>query len=146
MKDRLYSYILVALQYTIMAVLLFFNRDFVLHIVPLSLFLLGFIVGIYGINHNGSGNFNITPDIKDGAVLVTSGIYKYVRHPMYLSVALMMSGIIAYRPNIQNISIYLILLLTIFLKASKEERLWSQKSDRYRAYRQKTKMFIPFVI
>ena len=38
--------------------------------------------------HNRPGNFNIRPAPKPQGVLVTSGPYRWIRHPMYTSVVL----------------------------------------------------------
>ncbi len=138
MRKKLYSYFLVSVQYLLAFVLLFLNSSFTSNIVPLSIFIIGFIIGIYAIYNNKLNNFNIIPEIKDGAELVTHGIYRYMRHPMYFSVALMMLGVIIFNLNTINIIIYLLLLLSLFLKANKEEKLWSKKTPDYKKYKQKT--------
>ncbi len=146
MRKKLYSYFLVSVQYLLAFVLLFLNSSFTSNIVPLSIFIVGFIIGIYAIYNNKLNNFNIIPEIKDGAELVTHGIYKYMRHPMYFSVALMMLGVIIFNLNTINIIIYLLLLLSLFLKANKEEKLWSKKTPNYKKYKEKTKMIIPYIL
>ncbi|NOX15126.1 MAG: DUF1295 domain-containing protein [Epsilonproteobacteria bacterium] len=146
MKQKNYSYLLVSLQYIFMAILLYLNGNYLLQIVPLGIFIVGFIIGIYAIYNNQLHNFNIISEIKDGASLVTHGMYKYIRHPMYFSVILMMFGVIIYNINIRNIVIYLLLVLVVILKAKKEELLWNQTSSQYSAYKEKTKMIIPFIL
>ena len=146
MKQKNYSYLLVSLQYLIMIILLYINYTFLLQAVPLSIFFIGFIIGIYAIYCNKLHNFNIIPEIKDNANLVTHGIYKYVRHPMYLSVAVMMLGTIIFNLNFVNIFIYLILILALFLKARKEEKLWSKKIPQYSDYMKSSKMIIPYLL
>ena len=146
MEQKIYSYLLVSTQYIIMALLLYLNAEYLLKIVPFTLFVIGFAVGIYAIYNNKLHNFNIIPEIKDGASLVRDGIYGYVRHPMYFSVALMMFGLIIYNLNIVNISIYMLMILALFLKARKEERLWGAKTPQYAKYKQKTKMMIPYIL
>ncbi len=146
MKQKNYSYLLVSLQYLIMVILLYINYTFLLQAVPLSIFFIGFIIGIYAIYCNKLHNFNIIPEIKDNANLVTHGIYKYVRHPMYLSVAVMMLGTIIFNLNFVNIFIYLILILALFLKARKEEKLWSKKIPQYSDYMKSSKMIIPYLL
>ena len=146
MKEKLYSYFLVSVQYLLAFVLLFLNNSFTSKMVPLSIFVVGFIIGIYAIYNNKLHNFNIIPEIKNGAELVTHGIYGHIRHPMYFSVALMMFGVIIFNLNTINITIYLLLLLSLFLKANKEEKLWSKKTPNYKKYKQKTKMIIPYIL
>ncbi len=146
MKQKIYSYILVASQYTAMIILIIINKSAFLQVVPLALFCIGFFIGIYAIYCNKPDNFNITPDIKKDSCLINHGIYRHIRHPMYFSVALMMLGMIIYNLNLLNMSLYTLLILSIFLKARKEEILWCQKSDEYEKYREKTKAFIPFIL
>ncbi len=146
MKQKIYSYILVSMQFTFIVILLAINPSVFSHVLSLALFFVGFIVGIYALFHNGLGNFNIIPEIKKGASLATTGVYGYIRHPMYFSVIFMMLGVIISNLTILNIFVYSLLVLVLFLKAKKEEVLWSQKSQEYKAYTQKTKMIIPFIL
>ena len=53
---------------------------------------LGVLVGIYTLAHNRLGNFGVFPELVNGARLITSGPYRWVRHPMYLSLLLFMLG------------------------------------------------------
>jgi len=146
MKQKIYSYTLVSLQFLCIAILLYTNDSIFSNIASLTIFSIGFIIGIYALLHNGLGNFNITPEIKDKAVLATHGVYRYIRHPMYLSVTLMMLGVIINNLHIFNITIFLLLILVLFLKAKKEEKLWSKNSKDYVLYKQKTRMIIPFLL
>ncbi len=146
MKQEIYSYLLVSMQYIIMTVLIYLNSRYLLQTVPLSIFSIGFIIGIYAIYNNQLHNFNIIPEIKDGASLITHGVYKYVRHPMYFSVIVMMLGLIIHNPDIINFSLYSLMILALFLKAKKEEKLWETKTDEYANYKQQTKMIIPYIL
>jgi len=95
---------------------------------------------------NKLSNFNITPEIKEKAKLITTGAYAYIRHPMYFAVLLIMLGVVTTHFNLTSGLIYLGLILILFLKAQKEEKLWSQKSTAYKKYMKTTKMFIPFIL
>ncbi len=142
---RMYPSFLVFMQYSIMTILFIMNGGAFFKILPLTIFITGFSIGIYALYHNKPGNFNISPDIKNGACLVQSGIYGYIRHPMYLSVAVMMIGMVLYNISVINILLYVLLIISIYLKATKEEELWCIKSEEYKIYKQKTKAFIPFI-
>ena len=61
--------------------------------IGLAIIFLGITIGILAIQEHESNNFNIRPDIKENCKLVTTGIYTYIRHPMYLAVLLSMLGV-----------------------------------------------------
>ncbi|MFH1031310.1 MAG: isoprenylcysteine carboxylmethyltransferase family protein [Chloroflexota bacterium] len=85
--------------------------------------------------------------IDDTAVLVTSGIYKYIRHPLYSSLILLAWGV--FLKNISLVSFVLILVasgLSIAMAIIEERENIQKFGDSYSKYIQTTKMFIPFII
>ncbi len=78
--------------------------------------------------------------------LVTSGIYQYIRHPLYSSLFLLTWGIFFKLPSL--LGIVLALLATIFLiataKVDESECIHFFGSD-YQEYMMKTKMFLPYI-
>ena len=107
--------------------------------------LFGIIIGLLAIKEHKRGNFNIRPDIKENCELVTSGIYKYVRHPMYLSVLSSMFGIAIMYFTYYEFALFIMLFLTLLVKLFYEESLWKCHNPAYIEYVQKTKRLIPFV-
>ena len=79
--------------------------------------------------------------------LVTSGIYKYIRHPLYCSLLLLTWGILF--KHITLTAAALAVTATIFLvftaKADEAECI-QFFGEQYQNYMQKTKRFIPFLI
>ena len=78
--------------------------------------------------------------------LVTTGIYKYIRHPMYASLLYLTWGI--YLKDVTGLSTILTSLSTLLLiltakMEEKENLLFFGES--YRDYMGRTKMFLPFV-
>ena len=78
--------------------------------------------------------------------LVTTGIYAYIRHPLYSSLLLLAWGIFFKAPSLPGGT--LALVATTFLIAT----AWADEvecvqffGDTYREYMQKTKRFIPFL-
>lgn len=146
MKIFLNSKVLVVIQFTIIILLLILNDSIFNHTLSFILSISGFCFGVYTLFCNRLGNFNITPEIKDNANLITYGAYKYIRHPMYFCVLLIMLGVVLTEISVLNILLSLVLTLVLYLKAVKEERLWEQKIKEYGEYKERTKMFIPFVL
>jgi len=114
--------------------------------VAMGIFLLGAGLGIWALQHNRLGNFNIQPRLKEQCRLITTGIYGYIRHPMYSSVILMMLGIWWGSQTLLESILLGLLIVVLYLKAQKEESLWLCHDEAYEAYKQKTKLFIPFVL
>ncbi|MEW5881144.1 MAG: methyltransferase [Pseudomonadota bacterium] len=102
-------------------------------------------VGIAALAANRPGNFNIRPEVKDGARLVTHGIYSRVRHPMYASVLLAMLALVALDPRPWRVAAWLALAAVLLAKASREERYLLARFPEYAAYRARTHRLIPGV-
>ena len=78
--------------------------------------------------------------------LVTTGIYAYIRHPLYSSLLLLAWGIFFKSPNIPGA--LLVLVATTFLIATAradEGECIQFFGDEYQTYMGKTKRFIPFL-
>ena len=96
--------------------------------------------------HNRPGNFNIIPEIKDDCKLITTGPYKFIRHPMYTTVLLIGLSALVYSFALFKLGVMLGLILVMFLKAKREEKFWCKHAVEYTSYQEKTKMFVPFVL
>jgi len=80
-------------------------------------------------------------------VLVTSGIYRYIRHPMYGSLLFLAWGV--FIKQIGFLSLLLALLSTGFLLlTAKREEVESIQyfGEAYKDYMSKTKLFLPFLL
>jgi protein-S-isoprenylcysteine O-methyltransferase Ste14 len=78
--------------------------------------------------------------------LVTSGIYAYIRHPLYSSLLLLAWGIFFKAPGLPGAT--LALVATAFLVATAradEQECTRFFGTEYQDYMQKTRRFIPFV-
>jgi protein-S-isoprenylcysteine O-methyltransferase Ste14 len=78
--------------------------------------------------------------------LVQSGIFEYIRHPMYGSLLFLTWGVCLKNPEI--ILIIISVLSSIFLYATaKTEEKEDIKffGDKYKEYAGRTKMFVPYI-
>mgnify|MGYP001137403985 CR=1 FL=1 len=79
--------------------------------------------------------------------LVVSGAYKFIRHPLYGSLAFLGLGIFLKRVTSLTLILAFIDLAAVYLTARIEEReMLARFGDEYAVYVTKTKMFIPFLI
>ena len=88
-----------------------------------------------------------TQGIEDTTMLVKTGIYKYIRHPLYSSLILLAWG--ALLKDIALLSAILVALATIFSIATamvEEKENLQRFGDEYAFYMKSTKRFLPFLI
>jgi protein-S-isoprenylcysteine O-methyltransferase Ste14 len=142
----IYPKFLVGVQFGVAAILVCFSKGFFSSIFYILIFLLGASVGLWAISHNKRDNFNVVPELKEGAKLITTGAYRYIRHPMYFSVIVMALPFVLSTNSLIFWLLFLILILTLYLKATREESQWSKCSSSYCDYKRKTKAIIPFIL
>jgi protein-S-isoprenylcysteine O-methyltransferase Ste14 len=145
---RLTSAALVTLQLGLIFVLVVATHWPVLHRAwPVTLFLLSMaiVLGVWTLGFNRWGNFNIRPELRSGARLVTSGPYRWIRHPMYASVLLAVAGVVYADPRLWRVVLLVALLIVLVLKAAREEDYLRAAFPEYAAYASRTWRLIPFV-
>lgn len=135
-------FILVLLNYKA-----WFNDPFsLLQIVSWILLILSIYVVITGyllLKRDGKPDSNF----ENTSVLVKSGIYGYIRHPLYLSIFLLGTGIVLKNPGLLQLLLGIINLIAIYITARIEENEMISKFGKdYKAYMTETKMFIPFIL
>jgi protein-S-isoprenylcysteine O-methyltransferase Ste14 len=106
---------------------------------------LGVIAGLYTLLHNRLGNFGVYPEPLGHAQLITSGPYQWVRHPMYLAVLLFMLGIAMYNGHWINQLSLITLTLAIIGKMNREEAYLREHFDEYGDYCSGSRRLLPFL-
>jgi protein-S-isoprenylcysteine O-methyltransferase Ste14 len=102
-------------------------------------------LGLWTIVHNRPGNFNIRPEPKATARLVTSGPYRYLRNPMYSAVMLFAAAEVVAYADPWKIVCWIVLALVLFAKALLEERYLRALFPDYDTYAKRVRRFIPGV-
>jgi protein-S-isoprenylcysteine O-methyltransferase Ste14 len=83
---------------------------------------------------------------ENTALLVRSGLYSYIRHPLYLSLLLLGTGAMLKNPGTLQVTLGIINLLSIYITARVEEKeMIARFGDEYRIYMKESKMFVPFL-
>jgi protein-S-isoprenylcysteine O-methyltransferase Ste14 len=78
--------------------------------------------------------------------LVTSGIYKFIRHPLYCSLLLLTWGMYFKHPEITGFTLSATASIFLFFTAKADEEECLQFfGDEYEEYMQRSKMFIPYL-
>ncbi len=143
--NRVLSYIFVIVQFACIGAIVFTGPVLASSPLLLVIEILGISIGFWAIWTMRIGNFNITPDAKPGARLVTHGPYRYIRHPMYLSVLLTMLALVLDQFSILRMTIWLVLLADLLLKLRYEEKLLSSQVSDYSGFAERTKRLVPFI-
>jgi len=79
--------------------------------------------------------------------LVTAGIFRYIRHPMYSSLLLLAWGIWLKQPLFSTLPVVLLASWLLWLTAKRDEQeCLTYFGDSYREYMTRTKRLIPFLL
>lgn len=79
--------------------------------------------------------------------LVTTGIYKYIRHPQYTGLLLLSLGMLIEWATLPMLLFYPVMIYIYVRLARREEKdMLLEFGNKYEIYRRNTKMFIPFVV
>lgn len=82
---------------------------------------------------------------RQGDQLITTGLYRFVRHPQYtgLFIGLFGEGVVHW-PTLFSVGLFPLIVLAYYLLSRNEEKRVLEKfGDEYRKYQQQVPMFIP---
>jgi protein-S-isoprenylcysteine O-methyltransferase Ste14 len=82
---------------------------------------------------------------REEGQLVTTGIYQFMRHPMYSGALMLALGWSLAWSTILGIILSFVLFFILDRKANQEEQLLIRKYPEYEDYRTNVKKFIPFL-
>ena len=88
-------------------------------------------------------SLRISPIPKNGAEFISVGIYRFVRHPMYLGLLLIGFSLAVNADNSMGWIIYLILLVVLNIKASFEDFLLRELHPKSVHYQLHTSRILP---
>ncbi len=124
--------------------------DYPLRPIPLFAGIVCLAVGLwlFARSHAELGtNWSITLEVREKHQLVTEGIYRHVRHPMYLALLVYSVGQALVLPNwIAGPSYGAAMALLFALRLGPEERMMLEEFGKdYEAYMRRTKRLVPGV-
>ncbi|HEV8577480.1 MAG TPA: isoprenylcysteine carboxylmethyltransferase family protein [Thermoanaerobaculia bacterium] len=114
---------------------------------PVSLGLQGaaFLLMLWARVTFGLRSFHYAANPTEGG-LVTTGPYRYVRHPIYAAILLFVWVAVAANWSLTNAAFGAVATAMLFLRMICEEALVRQRYPEYDAYARRTKRVIPFVL
>lgn len=110
-------------------------------IFDLFILITGIGLGLWAI-YAKRDSLSIFPEPQKDMMLITSGPYKQIRHPMYsalIIVSLSLTG------NMLSLMMLLILILILITKINLEEQYLTEKYKEYEAYKLHTARLVPSI-
>ncbi|HPD65212.1 MAG TPA: isoprenylcysteine carboxylmethyltransferase family protein [Bacteroidia bacterium] len=143
---KIISRILVLIQFVIL-ILLLITGDFIAGSVAGGISQsFGIFLGIWSVIAMSNSKLSVFPLPRNGAKLITHGPYRTIRHPMYTSLFLIFTPLVAMYFSWLRVILLIILFITLWIKMTFEEkRLIEKFDDQYREYQKKTWQIIPFI-
>lgn len=145
LKNKSFRYILVFIQFFVLAWLTFtynFSEIKFWHWIFPFLFLM---FGFWSLLFMRILTITPLPDPTSHSQLIQKGPYRYVRHPMYLSVAGYSFSLLIVNFSVLNIVIVGTFFVVIFLKMEIEEVYLIERYAVYKRYMKQVRRLIPFV-
>ena len=140
---------LIPAAYVLTGVPASLNREFIPAVAWLGLLPLCGALWLFRRSHVDLGrNWSVTLKVREQHVLVKSGVYRLVRHPMYLSFFLLGLAQMLLLPNwLAGASGFIGAGLLFAFRVLREERMMLESfGDEYRSYMAHTKRIIPWII
>ena len=146
MTDKTKGNVLVAIQFILIASILLMASDEVnvpwIYIGGVQLIGPGIIILVISFKNLGR-SLTANPVPLEAGKLIETGIYKYVRHPIYTGLLLAMLGSVVQSMAIVKLFVWLALFALLTYKAKFEESLLIKKYPGYVEYMKRTGRFVP---
>jgi len=148
MKISTIDFVLVGIQLVLFGAYIFdvpalkFEVANEVSVINLGLAIAGLIIIIISILQL-STNLSIFPTPKKDGELVSSGLFKYVRHPIYAGILMTAFFFAFYTNSGYRLIIFLLLVILFYFKSNYEEKALMNKFPAYRSYRASTGRFFP---
>jgi protein-S-isoprenylcysteine O-methyltransferase Ste14 len=128
----------------------FWFAEYPLRTVPLLAGVICLVMGLWLFyrSHADLGtNWSLSLEVREGHRLITHGVYREVRHPMYSALALYSVGQALVIPNwVAGLSNLVAFAVLFALRVGAEERMMAQQfGNEYAAYTARTKRLLPRV-
>ena len=145
-NPRVQSYLFVGVQFVCLGLILTTGPWLAKTPGFLFLELFGGFLGVWAIWTMKLRNLSALPDIKSHSPLQTGGPYRWIRHPMYTALLLLMLALVCEEFSYWRGLMWVLLLVDLFLKLRYEEVLLAKNFPEYAEYQQHTHKLIPWIV
>jgi protein-S-isoprenylcysteine O-methyltransferase Ste14 len=144
-KEIVINILLTIIQYVTLILFIIISPRIAKGIIPLTVEILGVILAIWAIIEMRKSKLNIAPLPRSGATVVSSGPYKLIRHPMYLSIILALTPLIVTHFDVTRLIVLLLLYINLIVKMFFEESIIKKHLNGYNEYSKSTKRLFPYI-
>ena len=123
-----------------------FSHNVPLLISGLTLYIAGSLFGkvaFHSLGWANSDDFWFARFKKEQRHLVTSGPYKYVRHPVFVSIVLSYLGVVLVFLHPISIALWILVSISGVITSFNEEKFMQSKFPEYKEYMRRTGRFFP---
>lgn len=151
-EKKSFSIILFSILFIIIvnAIMYFKNtwiiNSFPLKVIALIIYSIGLILRYWSLILLGK-NFSRDVEVTGDQELVSSGTYRYIRHPLYLGLFLLTISVPLYVGNILMFFISMLIMFGAISIRIKEEESFMEDvlGERYKVWKEERYNFIPFI-
>ena len=93
----------------------------------------------------GPRSYSSLSQPRDSGVFRERGMYRFVRHPIYLGLMTLGLPFFLSKPTVPVGLAYALLILVTNIRAHLEEEMLEDRYPEYGAYKERTKRFIPLI-
>jgi protein-S-isoprenylcysteine O-methyltransferase Ste14 len=104
----------------------------------------GFALAVWARRHLGR-NWGMPMSFKEGHELVTTGPYRYVRHPIYTGMLLALLGTVLVNGPVWLLALVGMAIYCVYSARTEESLMLQQFPEQYAGYRRHTKAIVPFL-
>ena len=147
MKKSTKDYLFVTIQILFFGLYFFdFLSSFY---IPITIKWIAFVVALFGLIialvsvFQLDKNLTVFPTPKQNATLVTTGLYRFSRHPIYSGLLLFFFGYAVFATSWFKLLIAILIMLWFYLKTIFEEQQLVRKYSNYILYQKKVNRFFP---
>lgn len=143
-KDFLFvsAQLVLFVAYVLVPAISTFPENTVLKIIGLLVIAAGLLVCLLSIYQLRKSISPFPSPLKKGN-LISTGIYNYVRHPIYTGILMTLAGHLLTSPHLGRVLVTSLLAVLFLFKSSYEEQLLLNTYPDYQDYRKRTWRFFP---
>lgn len=144
-KQKQISALLTIVQYLLLLLFVVFTPIVAKGILLQIIEFMGIGLGFWAIVEMLKSKLRISPIPDKNSILISSGPYKVIRHPMYSAIILTFLPLSISHPDLITISIFIATTISLYFKLNFEESLLKLHFQNWDEYSIKTKKIIPFI-